>query len=265
MWAIADGARNLPGLDISVVAAKGSHTGMPQITIDRAQLGTVSREVDCLLLQSLVMAGGWKGYDLVHCLAQAPGACQLHLESGGRLLYTPPNAPDAGLLAAFARLGVARGEAVTSMSAVERAWHPVDPTVFSFDPGGHALVTAGAAPPAESRLVWRPTEHPGSLVDRSPALVLGPSASDGFTHLRWLVRSLARGALYLHDCPDIPENFGPVGGVVRRDGPLDAQVEALLSAPSDREALRRWALANCAPSATAARLRRLYDGIRAAD
>ena len=262
---LREGGRNQPGLGLTVVAAEGSSSGLPQISIDRAQFGGISGDVDALLHQSLVMAGGWRDYEVVHCLAEAPGACQLHLAAGGRLIYSPPRAADPSLLSALARLGRAWGEDVTQPVAVEQAWHPVDPVAYSFRAqASDDLFAAGQVAPRGSRHAWRTVGGPGALAGEAPRLVLAPADADRFTHLRWLVHSLACGAIYLHDCSDLAAPFWPEGSVVRRTGALYAQVDMLRSSPADREAMRRWALSYCAPAATAARLRRIYTRMRAA-
>lgn len=222
-----------------------------------------------MLHQALVMAGGWQGYDLVHCLAQAPGAAQIYLGGGGRLLYTPPSESDQAFLKALACLGVAETEDTSFPGSVRNAFHPVCPEQMPITREPNRQLFTASRKHVHipvSRHTWRLAVCPSALAGENPAVVIGPLKASRFVHLVWAVRSLMSGAVYLHDRIDLAAPFWPEGGliVLERNRPLDDLVDHVLAEAGLSQRLRRWALAYCAPAATAARLRRQYATICAA-
>lgn len=251
------------GLDLTLIAARGSETGVPLIGVDPFELGETSPMVRAMLLQAVAMAGGWDGYDLVHCLAPAPGAAQLHAMRGGRLLYSPLAESDLPFLAALRRLGAVDTADPAAPCSIAEALHPVDPARYPFSTSPRtALYRAPNAAQISSRHRWTTVDAPAAIDAGDAAVVLGPSTAGRLTHLCWATRSLMAGAAYLYDGDDLAGIDWPEGGVRRLTEQLDAMVETSLQDYRGAERFRRWALAHCAPAATASALRRRYERMR---
>jgi len=263
--ALTGSARLHAGLALTVVAARGSEIDAPLIGIDPTELGDTSPGVHALLFQALAMAGGFDGYDLVHCLAAAPGAIQFHAARGGGTFYSPSSGFDPALLAALARLKGFETADLSVPASIAQALHPIDSVRIGFDerPRTKLCRTSRSEEP-DSRHFWTVIDSPADLAAGDAAVVVGPSGGSRFEHLCWATRSLASGAVYVHDRMDLKGIDWPQGGVRQPGSAIDMIVSQALKDAGGPERFRRWALAYCAFAATAAGLRRRYLRMRAA-
>lgn len=235
------------------------------VSVDPTELGETSEGVRALLLQAMAMTGGWDEYDLVHCLAPAAGAIQLHAARGGALLYTPATSADPALLSALGRIGRVETGDPALPAAIEQGLHPVDPTRFVFMPEPRArLARAAATPQPDSPHHWTELLSMADIAGSGAAVVLGPQGASRFEHICWATRSLMCGAVYVHDRDDLDLLPWPIAGVRSIGEGIDTIATVARLAHDLPEQLRRWALAYCAPAATAAGLRRRYARIAAA-
>lgn len=262
--ALSTGARLHQGLALTVVAARGSMVDVPMISVDPHQLGETSEGVRALLLQAMAMTGEWDEYDLVHCLAPAAGATQLHAARGGALFYTPATSDDPALLSALRRIGRVETGDPALPAAIEQGLHPVDPTRFTFAPPPRTrLARATGTWQPESSHCWTELQSMAEIAGSDAAIILGPQGASRFEHLCWATRSLMSGAVYVHDHDDLGPASWPIEGVRSIEEGIDAIATSVRLAEDLPERLRRWALAYCAPAATAAGLRRRYARIAA--
>ncbi len=258
--ALVTGADLEPGLEITAVVPRESDVRCDTITVDPAQIGPSCRRSHEIILTALALSGRLREYEVVHWLAPVPNAVLVHAADGGTSLFTPSDPELAPFLPAIAALGHIETASAAAPEAVSLALHPVS---FACPLSATPRTVVCLADPDESVTFNAPcavAEYADSVAAQNPLAVFGPRGASDFDHLVWATRAFAAGAIYLHDGSMTDHAVYPEGAVV----PLARAQEALEAAARDASLpvrLRRWALAHCAPAATAARLRRRYRAV----